>query len=83
MSSGVERASRPFTGVRSTCSSPSSIPSAVDGIAADGIEDGELQVDRTPVKGRLARSTPELIVEKLADENADDGTFYEGLLEKF
>ena len=56
---------------------------AVDGIAADGIEDGELQVDRTPVKGRLARSTPELIVEKLADENADDGAFYEGLLEKF
>ena len=52
----------------------------VDGIEADGLKDGELQVDRSPVKGRLARSTPELIVEKLADE--EDG-FYESLLEKF
>jgi len=56
---------------------------AVDGIEADGIVDGELQVDRTPVKGRLARSTPELIVEKLAGEDVEDGGFYEGLLEKF
>ena len=54
---------------------------AVDGIQADGIEDGELQVDRTPVKGQLARSTPELIVEKLAGEEATG--FYDGLLEKF
>ncbi|MHB9287300.1 MutS-related protein [Halobacteriales archaeon Cl-PHB] len=54
---------------------------AVDGIQADGLEDGELVVDRTPVKGRLARSTPELIVEKLADE--DEAAFYAGLLEKF
>ncbi|WP_436902471.1 helix-hairpin-helix domain-containing protein [Halovenus halobia] len=53
----------------------------VDGIQADGIEDGELQVDRTPVKGQLARSTPELIVEKLAGE-AEEG-FYDGLLRKF
>jgi dsDNA-specific endonuclease/ATPase MutS2 len=53
----------------------------VDGIEAEGLEDGELVVDRTPVKGRLARSTPELIVEKLADE--DEGTFYDDLLEKF
>ena len=52
----------------------------VDGIEADGLEDGELQVDRSPVKGRLARSTPELIVEKLADE--EEG-FYDSLLEKF
>jgi DNA mismatch repair protein MutS2 len=56
---------------------------AVDGIEAEGLVDGELLVERSPVKGRLARSTPELIVEKLADENADDGTFYESLLEKF
>jgi dsDNA-specific endonuclease/ATPase MutS2 len=56
---------------------------AVDGIEAEGIEDGELLVERSPVKGRLARSTPELIVEKLAAENGDDGTFYESLLEKF
>jgi DNA mismatch repair protein MutS2 len=54
---------------------------AVDGIQAEGLEDGELLVDRTPVKGTLARSTPELIVEKLAGET-DDG-FYDQLLEKF
>jgi dsDNA-specific endonuclease/ATPase MutS2 len=59
---------------------------AVDGIEADGLVDGELQVDRSPVKGRLARSTPELIVEKLADEAdaADEpADFYTDLLEKF
>jgi dsDNA-specific endonuclease/ATPase MutS2 len=54
---------------------------AVDGIEAEGLVDGELRVERSPVRGTLARSTPELIVEKLAGE---DGTgFYEGLLEKF
>jgi len=53
---------------------------AVDGIEAAGLVDGELEVDRSPVKGQLARSTPELIVEKLADER--DG-FYVELLEKF
>jgi len=58
----------------------------VDGIEARGIENGELQVDRSPVKGRLARSTPELIVEKLAEDDGTDGDrseFYTGLLEKF
>ena len=59
----------------------------VDGIQADGLEDGELVVDRSPVKNHLARSTPELIVEKLADESAANGEptaeFYEQLLEKF
>jgi len=54
---------------------------AVDGIEARGLEDGELVVDRTPRKGHLARSTPELIVEKLAGERG--GGFYERLLEKF
>ena len=53
----------------------------VDGIEAAGIENGELKVDRSPVKGRLARSTPELIVEKLAEEEASG--FYEQLLRKF
>ena len=53
---------------------------AVDGIEAEGLVDGELVVDRSPVKGVLARSTPELIVEKLADERDD---FYVELLEKF
>jgi len=56
---------------------------SVDGIQAEGLTDGELQVDRTPVKGRLARSTPELIVEKLAGEDGEERGFYEGLLEKF
>jgi dsDNA-specific endonuclease/ATPase MutS2 len=70
---------------------------AVDGIEARGLENGELQVERSPVKGSLARSTPELIVEKLADDDSDgtddsgeaddsDGTddgFYRRLLEKF
>ncbi len=55
---------------------------AVDGIAAEGLADGELVVDRSPRKDHLARSTPELIVEKLAGE-ADDPAFYESLLSKF
>ncbi|ERH06096.1 MAG: mismatch repair ATPase (MutS family) [Halonotius sp. J07HN4] len=54
---------------------------AVDGIEAEGLVDGELQVNRSPVKEHLARSTPELIVEKLAGD--DDGEFYDSLLEKF
>ena len=40
----------------------------VDGIEAKGLENGELVVNRSPVKNHLARSTPELIVEKLARE---------------
>ncbi|MFC3477771.1 endonuclease MutS2 [Halobacterium litoreum] len=71
----------------------------VDGIKALGLEDGELVVERSPVKDHLARSTPELIVEKLADGAAADGGdgddggrggaeaskagFYGRLLEKF
>jgi dsDNA-specific endonuclease/ATPase MutS2 len=57
----------------------------VDGIQAVGLEDGELRVDRSPVKGELARSTPELIVEKLADDGTsdDERAFYERLLAKF
>ncbi len=66
---------------------------AVDGIEAVGLVDGELEVERSPVKDHLARSTPELIVEKLADEAtepapnggavAEGPTFYDRLLEKF
>ena len=58
---------------------------AVDGIEAHGLVEGELQVDRSPVTGSLARSTPELIVEKLADQHDDTGErgFYGDLLEKF
>ena len=40
----------------------------VDGIEAKGLVDGELAVERSPVPNHLARSTPELIVEKLAGE---------------
>ncbi|WP_050033273.1 MutS-related protein [Halorubrum halophilum] len=54
---------------------------AVDGIEAAGLVDGELRVNRSPRKGHLARSTPELIVEKLAGDRG--GEFYDGLLEKF
>jgi dsDNA-specific endonuclease/ATPase MutS2 len=54
---------------------------SIDGIEAVGLADGELIVDRSPVKGKLARSTPELIVEKLAED--DSGTFYRDLLGKF
>ncbi len=60
----------------------SEVAVAVDGIQATGLVDGELQVDRSPVKDHLARSTPELIVEKLAGE-AKDASFYESLLGKF
>ncbi|MFB6142294.1 MAG: helix-hairpin-helix domain-containing protein [Halorientalis sp.] len=58
----------------------------VDGIRAVGLEDGELVVDRSPEKGVLARSTPELIVEKLAGDGASDDEerdFYARLLAKF
>jgi dsDNA-specific endonuclease/ATPase MutS2 len=53
----------------------------VDGIEAQGLENGELAVDRSPVKDHLARSTPELIVEKLAAEDGHD--LYDALLAKF
>lgn len=54
---------------------------AVDGIEAEGLVDGELVVNRSPVKDHLARSTPELIVEKLSGEGNTE--FYGRLLEKF
>ena len=55
----------------------------VDGIQAHGLEEGELVVERSPVTGTLARSTPELIVEKLATDDSTDDEFYDSLLEKF
>ncbi len=56
----------------------------VDGIEAEGVVDGKLVVNRTPVPDYLARSTPELLVERLAtDADADRAAFYERLLEKF
>ena len=53
----------------------------VDGIEAIGLENGELRVNRSPVKNQLARSTPELIVEKLAEN--EGAPFYSELLGKF
>ncbi|WP_019991707.1 MutS-related protein [Natronorubrum tibetense] len=69
----------------------------IDGIEAVGLVDGELEVNRSPVKDHLARSTPELIVEKLANEAGEpvaanggeppageaEPVFYDRLLEKF
>jgi dsDNA-specific endonuclease/ATPase MutS2 len=53
----------------------------VDGIEAEGLVEGELRINRSPVKGHLARSMPELIVEKLVGE--EDADFYRRLLGKF
>jgi dsDNA-specific endonuclease/ATPase MutS2 len=53
----------------------------VDGIEAEGLIDGELRINRSPVKGHLARSMPELIVEKLVGQ--EDADFYRRLLGKF
>ena len=45
----------------------------VDGIEAKGLnEDMELIVDHNPVLGRLANSTPELIIERLAKTQKND-----------
>jgi DNA mismatch repair protein MutS2 len=68
--------------IRAECA----IDVTVDGIEAVGLEDGELVVERSPRKDHLARSTPELIVEKLArdgDRADDDRSFYDDLLAKF
>ncbi len=55
----------------------------VDGIEAKGLdEDFNLIVDRNPRYNYLARSTPELIVERLARKDAGN-EFYERLLGKF
>jgi dsDNA-specific endonuclease/ATPase MutS2 len=45
----------------------------VDGIEAKGLDENyELIVDHNPVLGRLANSTPELIVEKMANTYKED-----------
>ncbi|VVB79445.1 DNA-binding protein MutS2 [uncultured archaeon] len=45
----------------------------IDGIEAKGLDEGfNLIVDHNPVLGRLAHSTPELIVEKLANSEKTD-----------
>ena len=53
----------------------------VDGIEAKGLDENfELVVDHNPVMGRLAHSTPELIVEKMA--NSFDKDYFKFLFEK-
>lgn len=45
----------------------------IDGIEAKGLdENNELIVDHNPVLGRLAHSTPELIVEKMAKQSGEE-----------
>jgi len=45
----------------------------IDGIEAKGLDENfNLIVDHNPVLGRLAHSTPELIVEKMANSNESD-----------
>jgi len=58
--------------------------SRIDGIEAKGLtEDFELIVDHNPVLGRLAHSTPELIVEKMAKlENTDYFNYLNDFLKK-
>ena len=47
--------------------------SRIDGIEAKGVDENfNLIVDHNPVMGRLAHSTPELIVEKMANTLEDD-----------
>ena len=54
----------------------------IDGIEASGLDENlNLIVSRNPVLGKPAKSTPELIVEKLSRK--EDKPFYEFLLKKF
>jgi dsDNA-specific endonuclease/ATPase MutS2 len=57
----------------------------VDGIEAKGLDSNlNLIVDRTPRYNYLAKSTPELIVERLTkSSDGDKKMFYKKLLEKF
>jgi Holliday junction resolvasome RuvABC DNA-binding subunit len=62
-----------------------SVPVRVDGIEATGLDaDWNLVVDRTPRMGHLARSTPELIVQRLAaTAKGPDQALYSDLLALF
>ncbi|MFH0874685.1 MAG: hypothetical protein V1859_02020 [archaeon] len=49
----------------------------VDGIEAKGLDDNDnLIIDHSPVLGRLANSTPELIIEKMARKNKEEFFLY-------
>ncbi len=58
------------------------IEARVDGIEAKGLDDeDELVVDRTPKIGHLAKSTPELILQRLRNKaTGDRRAVYEGML---
>ncbi|MDV0446280.1 hypothetical protein MsAg5_01090 [Methanosarcinaceae archaeon Ag5] len=62
-----------------------SVPVQIDGIEADGLDENlNLIVNRSPVKNHIAKSTPELIVEKLfLTASGEDAAFYERLKKKF
>ena len=61
------------------------LPLRVDGIAAVGLdEDLNLQVERTPRRNYLARSTPELIIRRLLEQTSGDRRrVLEGVMAKF
>ncbi len=55
----------------------------IDGIEATGLDEKlNLVVDRNPVLGKVAKSTPELIVERLSRTSSKKG-FYKNILERF
>ena len=56
----------------------------IDGIEAKGIgKDLNLIVNRNPVLNKIARSTPELIVERLEKSDKKRAEFYNIILKKF
>ncbi len=56
----------------------------IDGIEASGLDENlNLIVDRNPVLNKLAKSTPELIVEKLSKSEKRFADFYRHVLGKF
>ncbi|MCL2863753.1 MAG: endonuclease MutS2, partial [Methanimicrococcus sp.] len=61
------------------------VPIRIDGIEAGGLDDElNLIVNRTPIKNYIAKSTPELIVEKLfLTSEGEEREFYERLKGKF
>lgn len=56
----------------------------IDGIEAKGLDENlNLIVDRNPVLNKIARSTPELILEKLSKTEKKDREFYERIIREF
>ncbi len=58
----------------------------IDGIEATGLDENlNLIVDRNPILGKVAKSTPELIVERLSriSKKSVDKRFYDRILERF